>query len=123
MAWAFESDYSRRGSSRGHQVKEHMSISTILDSVFTSITTHPTTWSLGVAYVFVAAVNALPEPGQKVPSVSVFYEWLYTFLHVLTNRVVQKFPQMSVPATIQVQPQTMAVPASVQVGQSHSPNV
>ena len=63
-----------------------------------SISAHPTTWALGSAYVAVAMINSLPEPGSGKPAGVLMYQWLFDFLHVLSNRVVQKYPQMSVPA-------------------------
>ena len=71
----------------------------MIDSIINSINTHPTTWCMITAYVALAAVNALPAPGTDRPLNVLVYQWMYDFLHALSNRVVQKYPQMSVPAT------------------------
>lgn len=62
-------------------------------NIFDSINAHPTTWALGAAYLFTAAINALPEPGSNKAVGVLLYQWLFDFLHVLSNRVVQKYPQ------------------------------
>lgn len=65
----------------------------MLDVLFTSFATHPTTWALGAAYFFTGAINALPEPGTNLPASTLMYHWLYDFLHVLSNRVQHRYPQ------------------------------
>ncbi len=72
---------------------------TIYDSVVSSMVLHPTAWALGVAYVFVAGVNAMPEPGVDAPPMRSAYRWLYDFLHVLSNHAAKKYPQLDQTST------------------------
>jgi hypothetical protein len=92
----------------------------ILFGLYSSMLAHPTTWALGSAYVFTAMINSLPEPGSGRPVGAMLYQWLYDFLHVLSNRVVQKYPQMSVPAH-QVTAQIPAQNVSMHPGQTQPP--
>jgi hypothetical protein len=47
------------------------------------------------AYVFLALVSALPDPGDPRPLSEKLYDAFYTALHVLANRVIVKYPQTS----------------------------
>jgi hypothetical protein len=46
-------------------------------------------------YFFVAAVSVLPTPGDPRPWSEKLYESFYNFLHVISNRVVEKRPQLA----------------------------
>ena len=48
------------------------------------------------AYIFLALVSALPDPGDPRPISAKFYDAFYTALHVLANRVVVRYPNQQV---------------------------
>lgn len=54
------------------------------------ITAHWVALSFGGAYFFVAAVSSLPLPGDPRPVDQKLYEAFYVFLHIISNRVVEK---------------------------------
>ena len=70
----------------------------IFNYIWASITAHPTSWMFGAAYVFTALINSLPAPGSTGSTKALFYQWTYDFFHVLTHRIVQRFPQVAAPA-------------------------
>lgn len=71
-----------------------------LDSILASMSTHSTGWTLGGAYVFTAAINSLPAPGSGKPVRALLYQWVFDFMHVLTHRIVQRFPQAADPTPV-----------------------
>ena len=48
-------------------------------------------------YVFLALVATMPAPGDARPVWTKLYEWLYDFLHVLSNKIVERHPQAALP--------------------------
>lgn len=44
------------------------------------------------AYLFLALVSGLPEPGDPRPVSQKIYQTIYVALHILANRVVLKYP-------------------------------
>lgn len=68
----------------------------MLECLFKSFNEHPLTWFAGAGYFFVAAINTLPEPGSDKPVRVQLYQWLFDFMHVISNRVVQKLPSAAV---------------------------
>lgn len=53
---------------------------------------HPTTDLAIVAYLLVAAVETMPAAGDPRPKGTQLYAWLYSFLHLIMNKVEQKVP-------------------------------
>lgn len=51
------------------------------------------------AYVFTAAVAALPKPGSPAPTGALIYQFSYDFFHVLANKVVERYPKASAVVT------------------------
>lgn len=56
------------------------------------ITEHIVSIALLAAYVFLALVSGLPEPGDPRPVSQKIYQTVYVALHILANRVVLKYP-------------------------------
>jgi len=50
-----------------------------------------------LAYMFLALVSALPTPGDPRPISQKIYETIYTALHLLANRVIDKKPALAPP--------------------------
>ena len=44
------------------------------------------------AYLYLALVSSLPEPGDPRPVSQKVYQTAYTMMHILSNRVVVKYP-------------------------------
>lgn len=62
---------------------------------------------LGSLYLFTAVVSALPQPGDPRPLSQKLYQWLYDCLHILSNRAIEKKPNLAIvkpPQPIQNQP-------------------
>lgn len=45
-------------------------------------------------YFFTAAVSVLPNPGDPRPTSEKAYEAIFQFFHVISNRVVERHPQL-----------------------------
>lgn len=56
------------------------------------LTSHWATIVAITAYIFLALVSAMPLPGDPRPVEEKVYDTIYTALHVLSNRVVVKYP-------------------------------
>ena len=50
------------------------------------------------AYLYLALVSSLPDPGDPRPVSQKVYQTVYTMLHILSNRVVVKYPPPVAPA-------------------------
>ena len=42
------------------------------------------------AYIFLALVGTMPAPGDPRPLKVKLYEWLFDFLHLISNKVSEK---------------------------------
>jgi hypothetical protein len=63
------------------------------------IAAHLTTISALAIYMFLGLISSLPVPGDPRPVSTKFYETLYNFLHLMSNRIVEKSPKLA-PGTI-----------------------
>jgi hypothetical protein len=61
------------------------------------LTQHATLISLVGAYVFLAVVGSLPEPGDPRPISQKLYDTFYKTVHLLANKVVERKPDLALP--------------------------
>lgn len=61
------------------------------------ISAHWVAISFALAYLFVAAANCLPEPEDPRPASTKIYDFFYTLVHLLANKVVERRPNLAVP--------------------------
>lgn len=47
------------------------------------------------AYLFVGLVSCLPQPGDQRPVSEKLYETLYLFLHLISNKAVERNPKLA----------------------------
>lgn len=52
-------------------------------------------FALGAAYFFVAFANSIPDPDDPRPFGVKVYATLYTLIHLLSNKVVEKRPALA----------------------------
>ncbi len=72
------------------------------------LTTHWASITAISAYIFLALVSAMPLPGDPRPVEQKIYDTIYTTLHVLSNRVVTKYPPpVNVPTNAILPPATV----------------
>lgn len=83
------------------------------------VTAHYVAIGLVSAYLFTAAVAALPKPGSGLPFGSLAYQFIYDFAHVIANKVVERYPKTApVVLTETVSKATPSGSSSVSVSQS-----
>lgn len=58
--------------------------------VLSFITAHWAVFAAATLYLFLAAVETAPVPGDPRPVKQQAYQWLYDFLHVIANKVVER---------------------------------
>lgn len=68
-----------------------------MDKLWEGIMNHWEIISLAGAYVFLAFVSSLPEPGDPRPVSQKIYGTFYMMLHLLSNKVIEKKPGLALP--------------------------
>lgn len=63
-----------------------------MSPIETFVSAHYALIAGAVAYVYLAFVSGLPEPGDPRPVSQKIYQTFYVAMHVLSNRVVLKYP-------------------------------
>lgn len=63
----------------------------------TFLAQHATSEVLIAAYLFVAMVSCLPAPDDERPWKIKAYDSFYTFLHLISNKVIERKPQLAQP--------------------------
>jgi hypothetical protein len=58
---------------------------------------HQTADLLVAGYVLIAAVETMPSADDARPVKTKLYAWLYSFLHLVMNKVEQKYPSLQAP--------------------------
>lgn len=67
----------------------------MLPAIQSFITAHWEILSFVLAYCFVAFVNSIPAPGDPRPLSEKMYDTVYTFLHVIANKAVERRPNLA----------------------------
>lgn len=68
-----------------------------MSSIEAFVSAHYALIGMGAAYVYLAFVSGLPEPGDPRPVSQKIYQTFYVAMHVLSNRVVLKYPPPQAP--------------------------
>ena len=72
---------------------------------------HQTVILFGLAYAGLGLIACLPVPGDPRPFSTKLYETLYTFLHLMSNKIVDKHPNLAsvtiTPGTVTTTPTTI----------------
>ena len=68
-----------------------------MNQILSLLGQHPTIDAAVAAYVLIAAVETMPTAGDARPVGTKLYAWLYSFLHLISNKVEQKYPSLQVP--------------------------
>lgn len=84
-----------------------------MQALIALIAAHSTIVTVVVAYVGLAIVQGLPEPGDPRPVSQKLYSTFYTAAHLLANKAVEKRPGLALP-TASLDPQ-ISTPALRQI--------
>jgi len=66
-----------------------------MDKVYAFAVAHWAAILFILGYFFTALVATMPEPGDPRPVSVKVYEWIFNFLHLVSNKVVQKYPKIA----------------------------
>jgi hypothetical protein len=63
-----------------------------MNDLIQAIAQHPATDAFVFLYAFTAAVSTMPAPDDPRPFKAKLYGWMYSFLHLIMNKVEEKHP-------------------------------
>ena len=68
----------------------------MFDTIFASIAANPGKWTAVSMYIGLAIINTAPNPAEikNHTAGELFYQWVYDFLHVLSNRAIDRYPKI-----------------------------
>lgn len=72
----------------------------------TFIANNSTVIIFGLLYATLGAVSTMPKPGDARPVSIKAYEWLYDFLHLMSQKVVERNPKL---ASVTITPGTETI--------------
>lgn len=72
----------------------------MLITILNYIHLHWIAFSAISGYLFMAAVESFPIPGDPRPVSQKLYQWIYDFLHIIANKMVERQPNLAPIVTI-----------------------
>lgn len=80
----------------------------LVNTIIQFVSAHYVAIGVVSAYFFTAAVASLPKPGSGLLFGAAFYQFLFDFFHIVSNKVVERYPRAAATVTTSTVSQSAA---------------